>query len=107
MRVKKVDPALRRAFNAYYATLDPGPLSSLEPPVKGIAEVQKRYGVGENELKAWRFLAFPLYNVKGRNQQEKWYANPERVQAWFRWRDLIQSGAIVVDPTAPDSVTSK
>jgi hypothetical protein len=61
--------------------------------------VRERFAISHDELTRWRALAFPLYRVKGRDK-ERWYANPERVMAWFRWRDYVQCGLIQVDPTA-------
>ena len=99
-RVHKVDPVMQKSFNEYYRTLEPGPVTSLEPPIKGIDEICKRFGTTPRELAVWRRLAFPLYHLKGRHTREKYYGNPERILAWFRWRDLVQSGYISIDVAA-------
>jgi len=102
-RTRKVDPVLLRSFNEFYRTLDHGPVTSYGHPVKSIRDIREHFGISLVEIEAWRPLAFPIYNVKGGRAGEKWYANPERVMAWFRWRDLVQSGYIQVDLAAQDS----
>ena len=99
----RVDPVLQRAFNEFYRTLEHGAASTYAVPIKGITQICETFGISREELSAWRKLAFPLFNIRGVREKEKLYANPERVLAWFRWRDLVQSGYIQVDIAAKDS----
>jgi len=102
-RIRQVDPVLRRAFNEFCKEhLIYGTATELGNPLKGITAICKHFEISISELNAWRYLAFPIYRVKGIRQREKWYANPERVQMWFRWRDEVQSGLAPVDPAALD-----
>jgi len=97
---RKVDPLMRHSFNEYCESLPLPDPTTLEQPLRSIKEIKERFCISDEELSAWRRLAFPLYRVKGRNDKERFYANPERIMAWFRWRDAVQNGLVVIDPTA-------
>jgi len=99
-RKRKVDPILQKNFNDWYATQPQGPVTALERPIRGITEICKREGVSVETFQDWRWMGFPLYTVKGKQGQATNYANPERIQAWYRWRELVQSGQIQIDLTA-------
>lgn len=103
-KMQKVDPVLRKNFNAFCQKhLQFGPAAWLPTPIKSLPEICKYLGVTYPELQRWRSLAFPIYRVKGMRKGEKWYANPEMMNLWFRWREQVQSGLAPVNLTALDS----